>query len=281
MIEEVGVVGLGLMGTGIAHSCALAGYRVVAAARREEALGRAVSEIRTSLARQVEKGRLAPAGMEKALKMIKATTRLGDLKGSALVIETITEDLGAKKELLELLDSICKPTAILATNTSSIPIARLAEAVTRRDRFIGLHFFSPVAAMDLVEVVPLGATDKRVLEEADAFVASLGKIALRAPDRPGFIVNRLLVPYLMDAVGMLEEGVGSAEDIDKGMCLGCGHPMGPLALLDYVGLDTALTVAKNLHRESGDRRFEPPRLLEEMVAGGRLGRKSGEGFYRY
>ncbi len=280
MIEEVGVVGLGLMGTGIAQACALAGYRVVAVARREEALEKAMGEIRASLGRQVEKGRLAPAGMETALKMIKATTCLGDLKGSALVIEAITEDYDAKKTLFEALDVICKPGAILATNTSSIPVARLAEAVTRRDRFIGLHFFSPVVAMELVELVPLETTDGRVLEEAEAFVASLGKTAIRAPDGPGFLVNRLLVPYLMDAVRMVEEG-GSAEDIDGGMRLGCGHPMGPLALLDYVGLDTALTVAKNLHRESGDRRFEPPKLLEEMVAGGRLGRKSGEGFYRY
>ncbi|MBI4344536.1 MAG: 3-hydroxyacyl-CoA dehydrogenase family protein [Euryarchaeota archaeon] len=268
------------MGTGIAQACAMAGYGVVAVGRREEALGRAVSEIRTSLARQVEKGRLAPAGVEEALGRIKAATSLEDLWNSDLIIEAITEDLEAKRTLFQTLDALSKPSAILATNTSSIPIARLAEAVSRRDRFIGLHFFSPVAAMGLVEVVPLDATDGRVLEEAEAFVTRLGKTAIRAPDRPGFLVNRLLVPYLMDAVRMVEEG-GSAEDIDKGMRLGCGHPMGPLTLLDHVGLDTALTVAKNLYRESGDRRFEPPRLLEEMVAGGRLGRKSGEGFYRY
>jgi 3-hydroxybutyryl-CoA dehydrogenase len=278
-IERVGVLGAGLMGSGIAEVCAKAGYDTVVREVSDDLARKGIGRVESSLAKAVDKGKLSPADRDAARG--RPTTRVSDLAECDLVVEAVVENLDAKKELFGELDRICADSAIFCSNTSSLTITELSAATRRPDRFAGLHFFNPVPVMKLVEVVRTIATSDETIETLLTFARSLGKEPVLAKDNSGFIVNRLLVPYLLDAVRALEEGVGSREDIDKGMELGCGHPMGPLKLLDFVGLDTTYAIAEIMFAEYREKRFAPPPLLKRMVLAGRYGRKSGRGFYEY
>ncbi len=280
-IEKVGVVGCGLMGSGIAQVVAQAGYQVTVREVSAELVDKGLKSIEKNLLRLVEKGTLTAAQSGEVRSRLRGTTRLNDLRGCDLVIEAIIEQLPAKQELYKALDAICPKPTIFASNTSSISITEMAMVTQRPDRFLGLHFFNPVPVMKLVEVVRTIATDPRVFDEVVKFAEGLGKTPVRTSDRTGFIVNRLLVPYLLDAIRALGEGVGSIEDIDNSMKLGCGHPMGPLTLLDFVGLDTTYYIANIMFDEFRERRFAPPPLLKRMVLAGWNGRKAGRGFYDY
>jgi len=280
-IQRVGVVGCGLMGSGIAQVCAAAGFTTVVREVTPELVEKGLKGIEKNLARLVEKGTINESVKGEIRGRLKGTTAIEDLKDCDLVIEAIIEQLPAKKELFSALDKQCPASTIFASNTSSLTITEIATSTKRPERFVGLHFFNPVPVMKLVEVVQTIATDATVYEEAVAFGAKLGKTAVRANDSTGFIVNRLLVPYLLDAIRALEEGVGSIEDIDNSMKLGCGHPMGPLTLLDFVGLDTTYYISQIMYDEFKERRFAAPPLLKRMVLAGWNGRKSGRGFYDY
>jgi len=280
-IRKVGVLGAGLMGSGIAEVCAKAGYDTVVREVSEELVRKGMARIEGSLGKAVEKGKLGAADRDAAWKRLSSTTRLEDLADCDVVIEAIIENLALKKETYAALDRICQSGAIFCSNTSSLTITEMSAATQRPDRFAGLHFFNPVPVMKLVEVVRTIATSDATAETIFDFAKSLGKEPVRTHDNSGFIVNRLLVPYLLDAVRALEEGVGSREDIDKGMELGCGHPMGPLKLLDFVGLDTTYAIAAIMYDEYREKRFAPPPLLKRMVLAGRYGKKSGRGFYEY
>jgi 3-hydroxybutyryl-CoA dehydrogenase len=280
-IAKVGVLGAGLMGSGIAEVCAKSGYETVVREVNEELARKGVGRVESSLAKAVERGKLAAADSAAARGRLSATTRVEDLAGCDLIIEAVVENLDAKKELFVELDALCGEAAIFCSNTSSLTITELSAATRRSDRFAGLHFFNPVPVMRLVEVVRTIATSEATVQTLLEFARSLGKEPVLAKDNSGFIVNRLLVPYLLDAVRAVEEGVGSAEDIDRGMELGCGHPMGPLKLLDFVGLDTTYAIAEIMFSEYREKRFAPPPLLKRMVLAGRYGRKSGRGFYEY
>jgi 3-hydroxybutyryl-CoA dehydrogenase len=280
-IRKVAVLGAGLMGSGIAEVCARSGYDTVVREVGDDLLRKGISRIEGSLSRAVEKGKLAAADAEAARKRISGTARLEDVSGCDLVVEAIVENLELKKETYRELDRICAPAAIFCSNTSSLTITELAAATSRPDRFAGLHFFNPVPVMKLVEVVRTIATSEETAAAVFEFARSLGKEPIRTHDNSGFIVNRLLVPYLLDAVRALEEGVGTREDIDKGMELGCGYPMGPLKLLDFVGLDTTYAIAEIMYAEYREKRFAPPPLLKRLVLAGRYGKKSGRGFYEY
>jgi 3-hydroxybutyryl-CoA dehydrogenase len=280
-IQKVGVVGCGLMGAGIAQTAATAGFTTVVREVSAEIVEKGLKNIEKNLARLVEKGTINEAAKGEIRGQLKGTTALEDLKDCDVVIEAIIEQLPAKRELFSSLEAICPAATIFASNTSSLTITEIATATKRPDRFVGLHFFNPVPVMKLVEVVRTIATDPAVYEEMVAFGTKLGKTPVRAHDSTGFIVNRLLVPYLLDAIRALEEGVGSIEDIDNSMKLGCGHPMGPLTLLDFVGLDTTFYIANIMFDEFRERRFASPPLLKRMVLAGWNGRKSGRGFYDY
>lgn len=280
-IEKVGVVGCGLMGAGIAQIAAQAGCTVVVREVSEERLNKGLASIEKSLNKFVEKGTLTSADRDAARGRLRGTTKLEDLKDSDLVIEAIIEQLPDKRELYSALDKICPKNTIFASNTSSLSITEMAFMTARPDRFIGLHFFNPVPLMKLVEVIRTIATDPKIYEEAVAFAGRVGKVPVRTSDRTGFIVNRLLVPYLLDAVRVLEGGVASIEDIDNSMKLGCGYPMGPLTLLDFVGNDTTYYIANIMFDEFKEARFAPPPLLKRMVLAGWNGRKAGRGFYDY
>ncbi|MGB0036857.1 MAG: 3-hydroxybutyryl-CoA dehydrogenase [Candidatus Acidiferrales bacterium] len=280
-IEKVGVVGCGLMGSGIAQVAAHAGFQVIVREVSPQLVEKGLQSIEKNLGRLVEKGTLSAVDRDQIRARLRGTTNLEDLKDRDLVIEAIIEQLPAKKELYTTLDKICPPATIFASNTSSISITEMAVVTKRPERFLGLHFFNPVPVMKLVEVIRTIATDPKVFEEMVAFAGKVGKTPVRTTDRTGFIVNRLLVPYLLDAVRALEEGVASIEDIDNSMKLGCGHPMGPLTLLDFVGLDTTYYIANIMFDEFKERRFSPPPLLKRMVLAGWNGRKAGRGFYDY
>ncbi len=280
-IEKVGVVGCGLMGAGIAEICAKSGYDTIAREVNDELLAKGLDRIRRSLDKAVSKGKLEEDKKEEALGRLTGTTDLEALADCDLVVEAIVENLEHKCELYTALDGIVKKSGVFASNTSSLTITELAMATNRTERFLGLHFFNPVPIMKLVEVVRTIMTDDQVFEQTKEFIRSLGKEPVSCLDNSGFIVNRLLVPYLLDAIRGLEEGIGSVEDIDKAMQLGCGYPMGPLTLLDFVGLDTTYFIANIMFEEYREKRFAPPPLLKQMVLAGRLGRKSGRGFYDY
>ena len=280
-IRTVGVVGCGLMGSGIAQVSAQSGYRTIVRETDQTLVDAGLGRIETFLAAGVTRGKITEAEKTSTLGHLTGTTRLDDLDGCDIVVEAIVENVTAKQETFERLDAIVSPDAILASNTSSVCITELAAATTRPERFLGLHFFSPVPIMKLVEVIRGLATSDEAYDRAFAFGASLGKTPVTAPDRPGFIANRLLIPYLMDAVRAHESGTGSIEDIDKTMTLGMGHPMGPFTLLDFVGLDVAYSIANIMFEEFRNPAFAPPPLLKRMVLAGRLGRKSGRGFYTY
>jgi len=280
-IQKVGVVGCGLMGSGIAQVSAQAGFPTMVREVSPELVDKGLKSVGKNLARLVEKGNLSETQKTEIHGRLKGTTSLEDLKDCDVIVEAIIEQLPAKRELFSSLDALCPASTIFASNTSSLTITEIATATKRPQRFVGLHFFNPVPVMKLVEVVKTIATDPAVYEEMVAFGARLGKTPVRAHDSTGFIVNRLLVPYLLDAIRALEEGVGSIEDIDNSMKLGCGHPMGPLTLLDFVGLDTTYYIANIMFDEFRERRFAAPPLLKRMVLAGWNGRKAGRGFYDY
>ena len=280
-IARLGVLGAGQMGSGIAQAAATAGIPVVVRDLEEGMLARGEGAILSSLNKLVEKARLDSSAREAALARLTFTTELGDVADCDLVIEAVPEDLRLKTELWRALDTVVPPRTIFASNTSSLSIGDMAAATVRADRFVGLHFFNPVPLMPLVEVVRAVTTSDATVATALAFVRRLGKEPIAARDRSGFVVNRLLVPYLLDAVRALEDGTATATDIDRGMQLGCGHPMGPLALLDFIGLDTVARIAGIMLEEFHEPRFAPPPLLRRMVTAGLHGRKSGRGFYDY
>lgn len=280
-IQTVAVLGCGLMGSGIAEVAARAGYRTWVREVSDELCERGLKSITRSLDRAVEKGKLDAALRDQTLERIRTTTSLTDLADADLVIEAVTEDLEIKNAMFRELDDICPPKTIFASNTSSLTIAAMAAATKRPDRVVGLHFFNPVPVMKLVEVVRTIATSDETFRTAFAFAQSLGKEPIEARDTSGFIVNRLLVPYMLDAIRCLESGLGSIEDIDRGMTLGTGYPMGPFTLSDFVGIDTLYRVAEIMFEEYREPRFAPPPLLKRMVQLGYFGRKSGRGFYDY
>lgn len=280
-IGSVAVLGAGLMGSGIAQAAATAGHPTVVRDVDDAALARGRAAVEKSLARLVEKQKLEPAARDAALARLRFTTDLAPVAAADLVIEAVTEDLSLKTSLFAALHPLASAHAIFASNTSSLPIVTLAMASGRPDRFVGLHFFNPVPLMALVEVVRAVTTSDATAERVTAFARGLGKEPVAARDGSGFIVNRLLVPYLLDAVRALEQGTGSVADIDRAMMLGCGYPMGPFTLLDFVGLDTVVKIGEIMFDEHREARFAPPALLRRMVTAGWLGRKSGRGFYDY
>lgn len=280
-IKRVGVAGCGLMGGGIAQVCAEAGYPVLVREVSGEVLKKGLGRIESFLARAVEKGKLSEERKQEILGQIEGTTDTAGFEGCDIVIEAVVESLPEKTRLFEELHRVCPEHTLFASNTSSLSITEMAAGSGRPDRFVGLHFFNPVPLMKLVEVVRSPLTSSDAYEAAFAFAESLGKTPIRTGDKTGFVVNRLLVPYLLDAIRALEEGVASVPDIDEGMRLGCGHPMGPLTLLDFVGLDTTYSIANIMFDEFRERRFAPPPLLKRMVQAGMLGKKAGRGFYDY
>jgi 3-hydroxybutyryl-CoA dehydrogenase len=280
-IKKVGVVGCGLMGSGIAEVAAKAGYTVVSREVTEELLAKGQARIHASLEKAVSRGKLDGDERDKVLGRMSGVVELDALADCDFVIEAIVENLDEKRKTFAVLDEAVKKDAIFASNTSSLTITQIAASTGRPDRLIGLHFFNPVPVMKLVEVVATLMSDDSVIATTHDFVRSLGKQSVACKDNSGFIVNRLLVPYMLDAIRALEEGVGSIEDIDRAMQLGCGHPMGPLTLTDFVGLDTTYYIANIMFDEYREKRFAPPPLLKQMVQAGRMGKKSGRGFYDY
>ena len=280
-IKKVGVLGCGLMGSGIAQVAAQAGYDVVVREVEQKFLDKGLGGIQKSLGKFVEKGKMQQADMDACVGRLKGTTSLQDLAGCDIVIEAIIENAQLKRETYTELDKIVKPEAIFASNTSSLTVTELSMATARPKQFVGLHFFNPVPLMKLVEVVRTILTTDDAFNTAYEFAKSLGKDPVSCRDNSGFIVNRLLVPYILDAIRAYEEGVGSIEDIDKAMVLGCNHPMGPFTLLDFVGLDTTYYITHVMYEEYQEKRFASPPLLRRMVLAGKFGRKTGSGFYDY
>jgi 3-hydroxybutyryl-CoA dehydrogenase len=280
-ITHVGVLGCGLMGSGIAQVTAQAGFRTTVVEATQELLDRGLGNLRTTLEGLVARGKLEPKAKDDTLGRLAGTVRFEDLKDCDLVIEAITENQPLKNETFAKLDRVCPPHAILASNTSSCNVTALAAATRRPARVLGLHFFNPVPLMKLVEVVRTMLTDDTTVKTATEWVRAIGKVPVQTKDSTAFIVNRLLVPYLLDAIRLYEGGLASLEDIDQAMKLGCGYPMGPFTLLDLVGLDTALFVAEVMFEEFRESRYAPPPLLKRMVLAGHLGRKTGRGFYTY
>jgi 3-hydroxybutyryl-CoA dehydrogenase len=282
-IRKVGVLGCGLMGAGIAQVAASAGFETVVREVSEDLITKGFSGIEKSLAKFAEKGTITAEQQREIRGRLSGTTSFADLVDCDIIIEAIIENLDEKRSTYRQLDEICKPETIFASNTSSLSITEMMTATSaeRQRRFIGMHFFNPVPLMKLVEVVKTILTDEAVYEEAVGFGKKLGKVPVRAGDKTGFIVNRLLVPYMLDAIRALEEGVGSIVDIDNAMKLGCGYPMGPFTLGDFVGLDTTYYIAEIMFNEFREKRFAPPPLLKRMVLAGLYGRKSGRGFYDY
>jgi 3-hydroxybutyryl-CoA dehydrogenase len=280
-IKTVGVLGCGLMGAGIAQVAAAAGHRTIVLEVEQPLLDKGLGRIRKMLDDGIEKGKVTTAQRDSTLANLAGTTRVADLAPCDIVIEAIIEHLDAKKQAYAAVEAVIGAHTILASNTSSLCITELAAATKRPDRFCGLHFFNPVPLMKLVEVIRALTTSEETYKTAFAFAQGLGKEPITAPDRPGFIVNRLLVPYLLDAIRAYEHGLGTIEDIDKGMKLGCGYPMGPFTLLDFVGLDTTYYIANIMFEEFREPAYAAPPLLKRMVVAGRLGKKSGRGFYEY
>jgi 3-hydroxybutyryl-CoA dehydrogenase len=280
-IENVGVVGCGLMGAGIVETCARAGYVVRVREVNSELLQQGLDRVKKSMSKAVSRGKLTQEDMDAALARIKGTTDVTDLAGSDLVIEAVVENMALKKEIFAQLDELCAPEVILASNTSSLCITEIASVTGRPDRVLGMHFFNPVPVMPLLEVVRTFQTSAETLAIVRGFGESLSKTMVVAKDMPGFIVNRLFIPYALDAITMLQNGLATREDIDTAIKLGLNHPMGPLTLLDFVGLDTLLFIADAMYEEYKDPRFAAPPLLRQMVLAGHLGRKSGKGFYDY
>jgi len=282
-IKKVGVLGCGLMGSGIAQTAAMAGFETTVREVSQELIQKGFTSIEKSLERFADKGNITAEQQKQTRDRLFGTTSFEDLADCDIIIEAIIENLEEKKNTYQQLDSLCKPETIFASNTSSLSITQMmvATSAARQQRFIGMHFFNPVPIMKLVEVVRTILTDAEIYEQAVEFGKRLGKVPVRAFDKTGFIVNRLLVPYMLDSIRALEEGVGSIVDIDNAMKLGCGYPMGPFTLGDFVGLDTTYYIAEIMFNEFREKRFAPPPLLKRMVMAGLYGRKSGRGFYDY
>ncbi len=280
-IEKVGVLGGGLMGSGIAQVSAAAGFPTIVREVSEALCAKSRQAIEKSLAKGIERGKVTEAERDKTLGHLRFVTELKELADSNILIEAVVEDLDVKNSLWSQLDKIARPDAIFASNTSSLTIIAMATASGRPDRMLGVHFFNPVPLMKLVEIVRTITTSEDTEQRALDFVRALGKEPIRAKDNSGFVVNLLLIPYMIDAIKALESNVASIEDIDKGMQLGAGHPMGPFTLLDFVGLDTVYKIAEIMFTEYRESRYAPPPLLKRMVLAGMLGRKSGKGFYDY
>ncbi len=281
MIKKVGIIGFGQMGSGIGQVSAAADYKIVACDVSDDVLKRGLGYITRSLDKAIDKGKADQAFKDKVLGNITATTKMEELADCDLVCEAVIENMDVKKGVYERLDNICKKETIFASNTSSLSIGDMAAVTDRRDRFVGLHFFNPVPIMKLTEVVRTLDTSDATFDTAFKFAESVGKTCVTAKDSPGFIVNVLLVPYLLDAIRQLERGLASREDIDNGMMLGCGHPMGPLTLTDFIGTDTILYIADIMFEEFKDAHYAAPPLLRRMVNAGYMGKKSGRGFYDY
>jgi 3-hydroxybutyryl-CoA dehydrogenase len=280
-IQHIGVIGAGTMGNGIAQVCAVAGLKVTMIDINEAAVQRGLSTLGGSLERLVKKDKLSPAERDAALARVTGSTRYEDLVGTQIVIEAATENLELKLRILTQLDSLVGADTVIATNTSSLSITQLAAVLQRPERVIGLHFFNPVPLMALLEVIRGMQTSDATHALAVAFAQAIGKTPITVRNNPGFVVNRILVPMINEAIFVLQEGVASAADIDEGMKLGCNHPIGPLALADLIGLETLLAIMQVFHEGFGDPKYRAAPLLKEMVAAGRLGRKSGRGFYAY
>ena len=280
-ISNVGVVGCGLMGSGIVEACARAGYDTVVREVTQDLLERGLDRVQASLAKAVARGKISQSQADEAMARVRGTLDLADFSECDLVVEAVVEDMGLKKQIFAELDTLLPPHAILASNTSSLCITEMASVTDRGDRVLGIHFFNPVPVMPLIEFVRTILTSDETMEIARRFGASLGKTMVTAQDTPGFIVNRLLIPYLLDAIRIYQDGLATREDIDAAIKLGLNHPMGPLTLLDFVGLDTCLFIADAMFEEYKDPRYASPPLLRRMVLTGQLGRKSGKGFYEY
>ncbi len=280
-IKKVGVVGCGLMGAGIAQISAQSNYPVVVSEINEELLNKGLKIIDKTLAKSVEKGKLAEQDKAAIQGRVKGTTNVEDLADCDLIIEAAVENMDLKKKIFADLDRICPPHAVLATNTSCLSVTEIAMATKRPDQVIGMHFFNPVPVMKLLEVVTTIISSEETLKTVKAFGESLGKTVIVAKDTPAFIVNRVLTPLMLEAIRVLEAGLATREDIDNAMVLGCNHPMGPLTLADFVGLDTMYYITEAMYAESKDPKFAAPLLLKRMVTAGHLGRKTGKGFYDY
>jgi len=280
-VKQLGIVGSGLMGSGVAEVAAKAGIEVILRSRTADSAGASYAGLQKSLTRQVERGKLEASIAEDVAARVRTVTDLDELASCDLVLEAVVEDLPTKRELFGQLDRICAPATILASNTSTLPIIELAMATTRPERVCGLHFFNPAPVMSLVEVARALTTSDETMTEVKAFVEVCGKTGVDVKDQAGFVVNALLFPYLNNAVKLYDAGVASRDDIDAAMKGGCNFPMGPLELIDLVGLDTSLSILAALHQEFGDPNFAPALLLRRMVAANRLGRKNGVGFYDY
>jgi len=280
-IKRIGVVGSGIMGAGVAEVAAASGFEIVLRSRTQEGADAMLAGLDASLARQVKKERIAADTAAEVRGRVSAVTALDELAGCDLVLESIVEDLSTKQDLFRELDRVCTPSAILATNTSTLPVVEMAMVTDRPERVCGIHFFNPAPAMSLVELVPAITTSDQTVAEARAFVEACGKTPVTVKDQAGFVVNALLFPYLNNAVRLFDAGVASRDDIDAAMKGGCNFPMGPLELLDLVGLDTSLSILEALYAEFHDPNFAPAPLLRRMVAAQRLGRKTGSGFYDY
>lgn len=280
-IQTIGIIGCGLMGSGIVEVCARSGFNVLVGEMDAELLKAGLARVRKSIERGVSRGKISPEEAEATLSRIQGVNSLQEFAAADLAIEAITEQLEPKRDVFRELDAVLHPDVIIATNTSSISIAAIAAVTRRPDRVLGMHFFNPVPVMQLLELVRSILTSDQTLATAQEVGARLGKTTVVAKDSPGFIVNRLLIPYIVDAIKLYEAGLATKEDIDAGVKLGLAHPMGPLTLADLVGLDTTLAVADVLYEEYGEPRFKAPPLLRQMVTAGLLGRKSGRGFYDY
>lgn len=280
-IEKIGVLGCGLMGTGIAQVCAQSGLKTMVREIDQKFLDKGFGIIEKNVQKAVEKGKISKEDKDAMWNRLKGTLELDDLKNCDLIIEAIIEDVKLKNEMFSVLDKICPEKTILVSNTSSFTIMAMATSTNRPDRFCGLHFFNPVPVMELVEVVKTIATSQKTTDSCLEFCKRIGKIPILAKDNSGFIVNRLLIPYLLDAIRVFEQGIASIRDIDTGMKLGLNYPMGPLTLLDFVGMDTIYNVSNVMFEEYREQRFAPPPLLRKMILAGYYGRKSGKGFYNY
>jgi 3-hydroxybutyryl-CoA dehydrogenase len=280
-IKKVGVIGCGQMGGGIARVCAQSGYPVSISEVNETLLEKGFSAIKASLDKDIRKEKISQQDADTVLARITKTTRNDDLIGCDLIIEAIIENLDLKKKIFEHMDKVCPPHTILATNTSSLSVSEIASGTGRTDKILGMHFFNPVPVMKLLEIVRTSATSEETLNICKSFGRSLGKTVITAPDTAGFIVNRLMVPQILNAIRMFASGAAIAEDIDNGMTLGLNHPLGPLALADLIGLDTVLAMAESLYKNFREEQYVSPPLLKKLVAEGRLGRKTGQGFYKY
>jgi 3-hydroxybutyryl-CoA dehydrogenase len=280
-IQKVGIIGCGQMGSGIAQVCAQSGYLVLVSENSQELLQQGLAAITASLDRSVKKANITRPERDSALARITGTTNTEDFHDRDLVIEAVIEEMDLKKQVFSMLDKICPPDTLLATNTSSLPVSEIAKVTRRPDKVLGLHFFNPVPTLKLMEIVEASTTSEATMEAGVEFGKSLGKTVVIVQDSPGFIVNRLMTPQILNAIRMVESGIATKEDIDTAMTLGLNHPLGPIALADLIGLDTLLTISNSIYNGLGDKHYAAPETLKKLVAAGHLGRKTRRGFYEY